>query len=546
MILVVPQSQKAVQYDTICRDGRRLYAGNERKGICVDEKRKVNAKRRRTPVRLSKSRIQSGRQCYKRLWLELHEPQAVDWSDTAQARLDEGTAFGELARDLLGGGLLIEADHFHVREALTETALALSRPRKDVPRLFEAAFAHQGVRVRVDALERGLRSDTLIEVKSTTQVKDEHVWDCAIQTWVVRGAGRPLRRVLLAHADSNFVYTRKGDYDGLLVTEDITERVETMLPQIPGIVAKLKKVAAGSMPRIATSAHCHEPYDCPLLAHCQSSEPALPKYSVDILPRGAKLAEWLRSEGYLDLRDVPEDLLERDMHKRVAAATRDGKAFVSKELPTLLDAIPYPRFYLDFETIRFVVPRWLKTRPFEQIPFQFSCHVETARKKVREESFLDTSGDSPLAAFSDRLVEVLGKKGPILVWNKGFEGSRIADLEKRFPKQRAALLRIIERLVDLLPIYREHYYHRDMLGSWSIKNVLPTIAPDLDYSNLAVGDGNEAQTAWHEAIHAETSAERQKELRKQLLDYCGRDTMAMVRLARWRPDSSDSNREAKV
>jgi hypothetical protein len=518
--------------------------GGNHKETDVAATRNGNVKDKRTPVRLSKSRIQSGRQCHKRLWLELHEQSAVKWGDAAQARLDEGTSFGELAQDLLGGGLLIEADHFHVREALAETAAALARPRKDVLRLFEAAFEYEGVRVRVDALERGLRSDTLIEVKSTTQVKDEHVWDCAIQTWVVRGAGRPLRRVLLAHADNSFVYTRKDDYEGLLVTEDITERVEALLPEIPGIVAKLKKVAAGPMPRIATGGHCHEPYGCPLLDHCLASEPAPPDYPVTLLPRGGRLVEWLCSEGYLDLRDVPEALLPSDLHKRVAAATRDDKPYVSKELAGILDAIPYPRFYLDFETISFVVPRWLKTRPFEQLPFQFSCHVETARKSLWQESFLDTSGNSPLTAFADRLVEVLGEKGPVLVWNKGFEGSRIAALAERFPKKRAALLRIVGRLVDLLPIYREHYYHRDMLGSWSIKNVLPTIASDLDYSNLAVGDGGAAQGAWREAIHAETAPERHEELRNQLLDYCGRDTMAMVRLARWRPGSVDSLREA--
>lgn len=496
-----------------------------------------NVDQKPTAIRLSKSRIQSGRQCHKRLWLEVHERGAVRWDDAARMRLDEGTAFGELAQDLLGGGLLIDADHFNVLDALAETAVALDRPRKQVSRLFEAAFEYKGVRVRVDALERGLRSDTLIEVKSTTQVKEEHVWDCAIQTWVVRGAGRPLRRILLAHADSGFVYKRKGDYNGLLVAEDITDRVEALLPKIPSIVESLKKVAAGAMPGISTGAHCHQPYDCPLLAHCQASEPALPDYPVDLLPRGGRLVEWLRSEGYLDLRDVPESLLESRLHKRVATATREGKPFVTKELARTLDAIPYPRFYLDFETIRFVVPRWLKTRPFEQLPFQFSCHIETARKTLRDVWFLDTSGDSPLCAFAERLVEVVGDKGPVLVWNIGFERSCIVALAKRFPKQRAALLQIVDRMIDLLPIYREHYYHRDMLGSWSIKNVLPTIAPDLDYGNLVVGDGNDAQAAWREAVHAQTSAERQKELRKQLLDYCGRDTMAMVRLAQWRPDS---------
>lgn len=497
------------------------------------------ARAKQSTIRLSKSRIQSGRQCHKRLWLEIHESGAVQWDDTAQARLDEGTAFGELAQDLLGGGLLIEADHFHVREALADTVAALARPREEVPQLFEAAFEHDGVRVRVDALQRGSDCDTLIEVKSTTQVKDEHVWDCAIQTWVLRGSGRTVDRVFLAHVNNEFVYARKGDYEGLLLSEDITARVEVLLPKIPGIVAKLKKVVAGSKPRIATGPHCHEPYTCPLLTYCQAAEPAPPEFPVELLPRGRQLAEWLRAEGYIDLRDVPERFLEKDLHKRVARATRDNKAFVSTELAGILDAIAYPRFYLDIETIGFVVPRWLKSRPYEQLPFQFSCHIETSDGNLRDEAFLDLSGDSPLAAFAERLIEVLGKAGPVLVWNQGFEGSRIAALADRFPKRRAKLMAIRDRLLDLLPIYREHYYHRDMHGSWSIKAVLPTIAPDLDYDDLAVGDGNAAQVAWREAVHPDTSPGRREELGKQLLEYCGRDTMAMVRLAQWRPNSSN-------
>ena len=488
----------------------------------------------RNAVRLSKSRIQAGRQCEKRLWLELHEKEAAQWGESAQGWLDEGTAFGELARDLLGGGLLVEADHLHAREALDETAAALARSRKDVPRVFEAAFEHKGVRVRVDALERGPRSDTLIEVKSTTQVKDEHVWDCAIQAWVVRGAGRPLRRILLAHVDNGFVYRRKGHYEGLLVAEDITDRVEALLPQIPRIVSRLKKVAAGAIPRITTGAHCHAPYDCPFLAYCRSSEPAPPKYPVELLPNGGKVIERLRAQGYADLRDVPRDLLENERHRRVAAVTRSGRTFVSRELGDILDAIPYPRFHLDFETISSAVPRWLNTRPFEQLPFQFSCHVETRRGRLRAESFLDLSGESPLEAFADRLIDVLGERGPILVWHKAFEKARIEALAQRFAKKRAPLLRIADRLFDLLPIYREHYYHRDMLGSWSLKAVLPTVAPELDYGNLDVGDGDAAQCAWRKAVHADTLPENREQLRRQLLDYCGRDTLALVRLAQWR------------
>ena len=139
------------------------------------------------PIRLSKSRIQSGRQCPKRLWLEMHQRDAVQWAGAAQFRMDEGTRFGELAQELLGGGVLIEADYRHPQQALADTRRELACPLEEVPMLFEAAFEHENVMVRVDGFHRRHDGDTLIEVKSSTSVKDEYLWDCAIQTWVARG-----------------------------------------------------------------------------------------------------------------------------------------------------------------------------------------------------------------------------------------------------------------------------------------------------------------------------------------------------------------------
>lgn len=481
---------------------------------------------------LSKSRIQSGRQCHKRLWLEIHQRDAAIWDDSAQARLDEGTRFGELARQLLGGGLLIEADHLHVREALAETAAALARPRAEVPMLFEPAFSHEGVRVRVDALWRGFRGDALIEVKSTTSVKPEYIWDCAIQTWVARGAGRPVTKVKLALVNRGFVYSTPRDYAGLLLQADITAEVEQLQPEISRIIEELKVVAAGPQPVIQTGAHCATPYGCPFLDHCRSGEAPQPEYPIDVLPRAGALVERLEQSGYRDIREVPESALSNPLHRLIATATRDRKPYISAELPRLLADIPYPRYYLDFETISFVVPRWLDTRPFQMLPFQFSCHRESASGALDHEAFLDLSGDSPLAAFVEHVLDAVGSVGPILVWNKGFEATRLKELAAMFPGKRAALLRVVDRMLDLLPIYRTHYYHPDMLGSWSLKAVLPTVAPDLAYDDLEVGDGGEAQSAYLEAIDPETSESRRKELHEQLLAYCERDTYAMVRLTR--------------
>ena len=481
--------------------------------------------------RLSKSRIQSGRQCHKRLWLELHQPHASRWTASAQARLDEGTLFGNLARDLLGGGTLIAADHLHVDEALAETEALLALPLHQVPMLFEPAFSHEGVRVRVDAFQRHGDCDTLIEVKSTTSVKQEHLWDCAIQTWVARGSGRNVTRILHGHVDTTFVYRTESDYRGLLKLQDVTDEVEALVPLVPGIVEALKRVASGPMPAIQTGNHCSEPYGCPFLAHCQESEPTGPEFPVHLLPRSGAVVARLTDAGYRDLRDVPDTELTNATHRRVASVTRTGVTFVSDALQNLLADIRFPRAYLDFETITFIVPRWLGTRPFQQLPFQFSCHTESSDGAVRHDAFLDVSGDSPLAGFVSSLLAAVTGAEAVVVWNKGFEGARLRELAERFPEHAGGLLAIVDRMVDLLPLYRRHYYHRDMRGSWSIKAVLPTVAPDLNYQGLDVADGGEAQRAYMQASHPEATAGDCERLRAQLLAYCERDTLAMVRLA---------------
>lgn len=483
---------------------------------------------------LSKSRIQSGRQCHKRLWLEVHRRDLIQFDAASQARFDEGNRFGELARDLLGGGEIIEAGPLEAERAQAATAALLTLPVSQVPRIFEAAFEYSGVRVRVDALLRGHRRDRMVEVKSGTSVKGEHLWDCAVQAWVMRGAGVDLGSIHLGHVNHAFVLKTAGDYADLLADVDVTHDVEPLIDEVPWIVRKLKTVVKGDQPAIATGKHCTAPHACPFFAHCLSQEPPRPEFPISLLPHGGRLVDDVLLDGITDLRDVPEDRLSNDKHLRIVQATQTGEAFFSPALAETLNGIAYPRHYLDFETISSAVPRWVGTRPYQPVPFQFSCHVEQSDGSIVHEEFLDISGDAPMAGFVSALLGACGDTGPILVWNRSFEARRIRDMAELFPARAEALLALVDRMIDLLPIYREHYYHPDMRGSWSIKAVLPTIAPELDYAGLKVGNGDEAQSAWREAVAPGTTWERKEQLRKAMLEYCERDTWAMVRLARFR------------
>jgi hypothetical protein len=196
-----------------------------------------------------------------------------------------------------------------------------------------------------------------------------------------------------------------------------------------------------------------------------------------------------------------------------------------------LAAYGFPACFLDFETIAFAVPRWEGTRPYQQLPFQFSLHIIHDDGRMEHHGFLDLSGTDPSQACAADLIRLCGKKGPVFAYNAGFESSVIRQLAERFPEYAGQLSAIVPRIVDLLPIARRHYYHPDQHGSWSIKAVLPALRPELSYDQLdGVQNGGMAQAAYLEAVASETTGERKVRLYQQLHEYCKLDTLAMVRI----------------
>lgn len=316
---------------------------------------------------LSKSRVLSGIQCHRRLWLETFRREAAKVDASAEARFAAGHEVGDLARALLGPGILIG----HVKEldaALAET-LQIMATRPDAT-LFEAAFQHAGVLVRADVLRPVAGGYDLIEVKASTQVKDYQLDDCAVQAWVITKSGVPLRRVCIAHVNRDFVYQGDGNYRGLLVTEDQTDAICSRVQQVPGWIDSLKAVLQNPEPTIHTGDQCHVPFECPFFDYCRSREPAGPEYPVTILPRAGKLATQLQAEGYDDLLTVPPSRLTHPLHRRIQDASLSQRPFLDGRVGVVLRGLGYPRCYLDFETVDFAVPRWAGTRPYQQIPFQ--------------------------------------------------------------------------------------------------------------------------------------------------------------------------------
>jgi hypothetical protein len=481
---------------------------------------------------LSKSRITAWRQCPKRLWLQINRPELLEETAEVERLYQIGNEVGELAQQLCPDGILIE-DQDNLSAALVATKAALKN-YPDRP-IFEATFQHDGLLVRTDVLIPTRKGYRMTEVKSSTGVKPYHVDDCAVQAWVLKQNKVKLATIELAHVDTSFEYLGGGNYHGLLKSEQLDAEIKELLVDIPKWINGARATLAGAEPCIEPGEQCDDPFGCPFKAHCMRDMdlPVEPKYSLDVLYRmSSTQKDELRQLGYEDARHVPAQFLNITQ-SMIQRASKTGKSkFDKRAAKNEFASLPYPRYYIDFETIAFVIPRWTGTRPLAtQVPFQWSCHIEYAPGMLRHDMFLDVSGDDPRRAFAESLVMALESEGPVFVYHAGFEKTRISELAELFSDLSPALLGINERVVDLLPMARKHYYHPAMKGKWSLKSVLPTIAPDLAYDTLEVGNGGEAQNAYSEIINPHTPKERKQILTEGLREYCTLDTLAMVRLA---------------
>ena len=476
---------------------------------------------------LSKSKIMAGRQCEKRLWLEVRRPDLIEHGPDVEQRFAVGHAVNNVARAQYPGGVLISYDHG--AEAAVEDTKRLLEEQPGTP-IFEATFKAQDVLVRVDILKQCREGFELIEVKSSTSVKDHYYEDCAVQTWVLECVGIPVKAIRLCHIDNQFVYPGNGDYQGLFRHEDVTEEVRELSREVPQWVQRYREVLNDGEPEIEMGSQCTVPYDCPFIGYCRGEETEYPLRS---LPRVShQLMDALTAEGIEDIRDIPEGRLSSTTQEWVRRVTIAGESELKPEA-AVVDEYGYPRYYLDFETIQFAVPIWESTRPYEALPFQWSCHIELASGELRHEEYVDTVGNPPMRICAESLLRAVGKEGPVFTYAP-YEKRILNALATRYPDLAEDLHKLIERLVDLLPIVQRTYYHPDMLGSWSIKNVLPTVASHLDYESLGeVQDGNAAGTAYLRIIDPNTDAAERQRLVHELLAYCKLDTLAMVELVKY-------------
>jgi len=477
-------------------------------------------------ARLSKSRFCYGLQCLRQLWWRVHEPDAPELvpPPSLEVVFARGHLVGERARAEFRGGMVIGHDHWEVEKKVADTRAALDR---EVPAVFEASFLEDGVFVAVDALERRKRGHALVEVKSSTKVKEQYIPDVAIQLHVLRKAGVRVVRAEVMHLNSACRFPRLED---LFVREDVTREAEALLPSIPGHLRRIRRALAGDLPEVEPGDHCDTPYPCPFVGRCSIP---VPEDHVSTLFRlGRRLAQALVDAEVESLRDIPDDVELSAIQARQVSAARSGKVVVGRGLARALGRLRGPIAYLDFESVNPAIPVWDGCGPYMAVPVQMSCHVVGRVGAVVHHEHLAEGPGDPRPALAEAVVGACRGAETVVAYNASFERRCLEHLAGHVPAHRKALEAIQGRLEDLHPIVRDHVYHPRFGGSFGLKAVAPALVRGLDYGSLEIGEGSTASAVLEGLLldGAGLSERERQRLRRQLLDYCERDTMAMVKV----------------
>jgi hypothetical protein len=445
-----------------------------------------------------------------------------------QAKFDQGHEVGAWAHKLFPGGVMVGLSKgFGYGLSMSRFQLRNRKP------LFEAGFTHGHALAFADVLDPvGNDEWDLIEVKSSTSVKDINIQDVALQRYCFEGAGLKIRRCILMYINNQYVRHGEVDPQQLFTREDITDRVEAVLGGVEGrLVGMAETVAQPECPTIEIGPHCTDPYECPLKERCWAH---VLKYEENIftLPRiGAKAWDLYR-KGILRNADLPPDM-ELTEHQRIQVeAERTGRTYVEgRKLSEFLQRMSFPLHYLDFETFSTAIPLVDGVRPYQKVPFQFSLHVEAdlGADPVHHSWIWDGVGD-PRSAMLDRMGPLLGDWGSIVAYNATFEKGILHDALAIRPDPAPWAEYLDARMVDLLEPFRDFLvYDSSQHGSASLKAVVPFFT-DQTYEGREIADGATASQRYLTAMFTDVDPAAKQRTMRLLEEYCGVDTLGMVEL----------------
>jgi hypothetical protein len=475
---------------------------------------------------ISKSKFLEGVKCLKLLWFELNDPHSIpEHGSNTIAVMEEGKRVGALARSLYNDGIMIGFGHdFH---KMHEDSIKAAEQRKP---LFEAGFLYKNAFAMADILvpaEHGKWD--IIEVKSSTEIKEEHLPDVAFQKYVYEGAGLKINKCYLTHINNQYIKHGEIEADKLLKVREVTESIEVYSPIIEKELNKMVKAAAGGKaPDVEIGQHCNKPHGCPLEDKCWGF---LPEENVFILYRGGVFLYELFRKGILSIKDIPLGMKLTDKQIIQINAHRNEREYIDKkELKDFFSNLKYPLHFLDFETLAPAIPIYEGTHAYENIPFQYSLHtIEKEGAEPVHYSHIAKGDVDPRLEIVEKLKGLLGNNGTILAYNASFELRCLRNAGEVYKEYRAYTESLQDRFVDLMtPFIKFLYYSPKQEGSYSMKKVLPALT-GKSYEGLEIAEGEMASREYTRVTFDKDIAEMDRQKVYSALEiYCGLDTQGLI------------------
>lgn len=485
----------------------------------------------------SKSKYCGLWQCPKIAWLRKYKPDEIKTNENIEERMRIGNVIGDLAMGIFGDHVEVTAydgEKIDLSKMIENTKAEMA---KGTPVICEASFDFNGLYCAVDILKKDGDGWAIYEVKSSTH-EDKQVYaaDVAYQKYVLENCGVNVTGTYLICINNEYVFDGTLDIHELFKIADISEGVffESANIRTNLNVAELI-LKSEDEPPIDLSTACNNPYRCSFWKYCSKHIPSPSVFDLYKLPFKKKIDYYKKGIfRYEDLINDSKITNEKQIRQMTFHLKEQGTHIDKAGISEFLDTLSYPIYFLDFETIQPVIPEFIGTKPYAQIPFQYSLHyIEKEDGELKHKEFLAESGTDPRRALAESLCEDIPMNVCVTAYNKGFECTRIKELAETYPDLADHLLNIESNIKDLLvPFQSGYYYNKDMGGSFSIKSVLPAIFPDdpeLNYKNLdQIHNGGEAMSIFPKI--KDMPKEEQETTRKNLLKYCELDTYAMVKI----------------
>ena len=471
------------------------------------------------------------------LWLKKHDKAKLPpVDDDLQALFDDGHLFETYAEKLFPNSSKVG-----FIKGIYESYLSMVKKTKELINNKNTKIILQGrletgkITCIFDALERiNENKFNLYEIKSSTQIKEEHIYDLAFQTVVLKGAGLDIDKIFVVHVNNKYIRNGEININDFVIKEDATEKVKDKIEETLIEIDNALSVMESDTPPDYSPRHCKLGALDEWMAIYEILYPSTHPHNIYKLAwLNPKLIGTLEDLGVKVIQDIPPTVRLNKKQQIQVKVTKQNKRIINSEnIKKFLNNISYPLYFLDYETFSRIIPPFNGLRPYQQIPFQYSLHIiETPNGEIKHKEFLHMENSNPSLLLLRQLEQDIGEKGTILVWYDSFEKGRNEDLGNLYPEYFDFMRSINERVIDLMvPFYEGWFVDKDFFGSASLKKVLPVLVSELSYEKLEIKEGNTAQRLWMETIFDGKNLDKKDKIMKDLLEYCRVDTLAMVQL----------------